>query len=485
MNDENYVLRKVKSIFRYAFPIKTEEFKLFLPFSLLMFLILFNTTILKTLKDTLVITEKNSGAEVLNFLRVFIVVPISFLFVLAYNKACTKLDGRVLFYLILSLFSLFFLVFAFIMFPNKDYLHLSHEYISNLKTIYPKLRWIIPVYGLWTYSIFYSIADLWCSILLSLLFWQLTNQIIPKQDSKRFYSSFAIIGYFGLILGSHVVKKVFNFGSNNFEADLKKIILIILTANVFIVLIYQMLTNYATKKQAIVFKPKKDNLSLIESFKLLLQQKQLVYIMLLVFCYNFSVNIVEITWKSQLKHFAHTKSNFAYYSGTVNQMIGYLTIVGGFIANILLNKFKWTVSALITPILATITSFTFFAFIFLQQIQIGYLLGFNTLLLSIIFGAVHNVLTKTAKYVFFDQTKEIAYLNLNEHARTKGKAAIDVAGSRLSKSLSGQVQALLLIMLPNATQITLYPYICVILAIILSIWFYAIKKLEQSADDIR
>ena len=64
---------------RMFWPIHGDEIKKFLPLTFMMFFILFNYTILRNTKDTLVITA--SGPEVIPFLKAVVILPFSILIV--------------------------------------------------------------------------------------------------------------------------------------------------------------------------------------------------------------------------------------------------------------------------------------------------------------------------------------------------------------------------------------------------------------------
>ena len=51
-----------------------------------------------------------------------------------------------------------------------------------------------------------------------------------------------------------------------------------------------------------------------------------------------------------------------------------------------------------------------------------------------------QVFAKGAKFSMFKPAEEMVYIGLDEQSRTKGKAAIDVAGAQTGKSMSSVLQ---------------------------------------------
>src|SRR6185503_1047863 len=184
-------------------PIQNFEMKKFIPMGLMMFFILFNYTILRDTKDVLVVSA--SGAEAINFLKFWGVMPSSILFVLLYTKLSNVLERETLFYACICPFLIFFGAFALLIYPNKELLHPSPETVNALKLAYPSLRFIFALWGAWSYSIYYIMAELWGSVGLSLLFWQFANEITRTHEARRFYSLFSVIGNLSLILSGQTV----------------------------------------------------------------------------------------------------------------------------------------------------------------------------------------------------------------------------------------------------------------------------------------
>ena len=80
---------------------------------------------------------------------------------------------------------------------------------------YPFLKWIIPLVGNWTYTLFYILSELWGSAVLSLLFWQFANAITPVKEARRFYGMFGFVGNFGLLISGPAIMLISNYDSKS------------------------------------------------------------------------------------------------------------------------------------------------------------------------------------------------------------------------------------------------------------------------------
>ena len=60
---------------RYLWPVHRYELKKLIPMLLIFFFISFDYNVLRTLKDSLLITAKSSGAEVIPFVKVWAMFP--------------------------------------------------------------------------------------------------------------------------------------------------------------------------------------------------------------------------------------------------------------------------------------------------------------------------------------------------------------------------------------------------------------------------
>src|SRR3990172_10336797 len=175
-------------------PIHGFELKKFLAMGIMMMCILFNYTILRDTKDTLMVNAPGGGAECLSFLKLYGVTPAAILFMIVFIKLANIFSRERLFYIVLAPFLLFFAAFAFVIYPNKEALHMSMASIQAAQASLHNLHWLIPVVGNWSFSIFYILSELWGSVVLSMLFWQFANEITKVNEAKRFYGLFGMLG---------------------------------------------------------------------------------------------------------------------------------------------------------------------------------------------------------------------------------------------------------------------------------------------------
>ena len=193
----------MSNLIKMVWPIEPHENKKFIPMALMMFCILFNYAMLRSIKDGFVVTS--IGAEAISFLKLYGVLPSAVIAMLIYSKLVNIMSQQKVFYTIASFFIAFIALFAFVIYPNPEYFHPSKESIETLAAQVPNLQWFIRIGGSWSYAAFYIMSELWGSMLLSLLFWQFANQITKTTEAKRFYSHFGLIANLSLLLVSFIL----------------------------------------------------------------------------------------------------------------------------------------------------------------------------------------------------------------------------------------------------------------------------------------
>lgn len=475
----------------FFWPVHAFELKKLLPMFFMFFCISFNYTILRDTKDTLIVTS--SGAETIPFLKVWGVVPAAILFMFVYAKLSNMLSKENLFYTTIIPFLIFFGVFAYFLYPNRDLLH-PNASADYLQSFLPEgLAGLVAVYRNWTFSVFYILSELWGSVVLSLLFWGFANDITRVLEAKRFYSLFGLGANLALLFSGPAIVYVSDIrkhlpeGVDAWQMSLNYLMGMVVIAGLAIIAIYwwinrNVLTDPRFYDPTEEKKAKKDKpkMGVLESFVYLAKSNYILCLAILVIAYGICINLVEVTWKSQLKLQYPNANDYSTFMGKFSFVTGLVTIfMMLFVGGNLIRRKGWGFAALVTPVVLLITGAGFFAFVLFRENLAGFIamLGTTPLMLAVLFGAAQNVMSKSAKYSLFDPTKEMAYIPLDQESKVKGKAAIDVVGARLGKSGGSFIQQGLLVALGSLAAIT--PYIAVILFVIIFAWIVAARSLNR------
>lgn len=158
--------------------IELATLKKIVPLGLMFFCILFNYTILRDTKDVLVVTAKGSSAEIIPFLKTWVNLPMAIGFMLLYTKLANVLSKEALFYTTILPFIAFFGAFGFVLYPLSNYFHPTALADKLLNSLGPRFLGPIAIMRIWSFCLFYVMAELWGSVVISVLFWGFANQVI-------------------------------------------------------------------------------------------------------------------------------------------------------------------------------------------------------------------------------------------------------------------------------------------------------------------
>jgi len=465
-------------------PIKRFELKKFIPLLLMKFFISFNYGILTSMKDTFIVTAKGSGAEVIPVLKGWIVLPIALGVTLLYTKLSNHLKKPTLFYGIILTFLTFIFVYAFILYPNRELLspHASADWLTNV--IGTKHQHWVSIYRNWMQVLFFVMAELWSTVAIFLLFWGFANQINRVSEAKRFYTLFIAGGDLAAIatgpLVWHYSKK---YAGLDFTNTLQSLAIYIIIFGFIIIGLYRWITKNVLTDPKLVPDENpalsKTKLSLKESIKLLARSKYLRSIAMMVIGYGLTINLIEVTWKAHLKMQYPNPSDYQSFMANITSSVGIVSFLTAFLAgSSIIRFFGWRFSALITPVSLGLTGIAFLTMVVFKN-SLPLWFGMTPLFMIVLFGAFQNISTKVMKYSFFDPTKEIAYIPLDPESKVKGKAAIDIVGSRFGKSGSAWIQILLLEFVGNGSVLSITYFLFPIIILALIKWIGSVRTLDK------
>jgi AAA family ATP:ADP antiporter len=484
-------------IAKSLWPIEYHELPKFLSMTALMFCILFIQNVIRATKDSVVNTM--IGPESVSFLKVWGVMPAAILYAFLYVKLVNVFKPETLFNIVIGAFVILFIFFGFVVFPYHEYIHISPERASEIISNYPNFKWFILLGANWGYSLFYVVAELWPNAAYAVLFWQFINSVTNVDESKRFYPMFALFGQTGLFLsGSLLVAQtdigrylhdVLGFASSSKIASLQFVMIVVIFLGILSLVIFRWINLSILEvrgNEVIKFKlKKKEKLSVFESFKLVATSRYIILIAIMLTCYGISINLVEGPWKKMVANvYSSTEDNLAFV-GSYLRMTGVLTIVFVLIGSNIVRLLGWFSAAIITPVIMFITGLIFYYSANFESsilLAICMWIGYDPIMLAVVFGAIQNVVTKSTKYTLFDSTKEMAYVPLDDDLKVRGKAAVDSVGTKLGKSASALIQSMIFIIFPAATFESISPYLMVIFIVICSIWIWSVVNLGREYE---
>ena len=492
-------LSKLKNIF---WPIERNELSFFLPMALMMMCALYNFAALRSIKDSLVVS--NIGAESISFLKLWLVLPSAIIFTIIYLKLSNLVSLEKVFYIITSCFLLFFLFFSTWMYPNKETLHPDPEYINSLIIHYPHIKWFLKIIANWTYAVMYIFSELWSVVIINLMFWQFANHMVETENARRFYPLFGMIGNIGLVIAGNVmvyfsdiqgvpesfINLAYHKNAVGADISLKLSIFSVIGSGIIMICLMYHLNNRVISNKLYNQKNTEDTitkLSFSDSVKLIFSSKYVGYITIIIICYGLAINVLEGPWKAKIKELHPTQQEYLAFMGNFNIWMGASCITFMVIGSNILRFFGWKTAALFTPVIIGLTGAAFFSFVLYSNYarNSDHILWFNPLIAAVLAGGLQNILSKSSKYSLFDSTKEMAYIPLSIELRTKGKAAAEVIGAKFGKSLGAVIQSSIFTIFPTTnfselTSILLIIFLCVII-----IWILDVFSLSKEYDKIQ
>mmetsp|Transcript_2874 Transcript_2874/g.7819 ORF Transcript_2874/g.7819 Transcript_2874/m.7819 type:complete len:640 (-) Transcript_2874:81-2000(-) len=469
---------------RTVFPIYgNEEVEKFLLIGAIKFFIIMALTLTRDTKDTLVVTQ--CGAEAIAFLKIYGVLPAATAFIALYSKMSDLLSKKTLFYTTCIPFFLFFVFFDTVIYPNAARLHPSLASVESVLGITNGsgggLTVLANIIAHWTSALFYVVAEIYSSVSVGLLFWQYANDVVSVDQAKRFYPLFAqMSGLAPVLAGQYVVH--YASRAATFSTSLHRLTAAISFAGCMICFFYHASTSFIEKKEGVKFgsssgddapataKKKKPKMSMVESIKFLASSQYLRLIASLVLGYGLSINFTEVMWKSLVKKQYPNPLEYQRFMGNFSSAVGASTCIVILFGVHVIRILGWKVGAMATPAIMSVLAAPFFACI---------LLGLDSparLHIAVILGTIQSLLSKTSKYALFDPTTQMSYIPLDQDSKVKGKAAIDVLGSRIGKSGGSFIQQILVLSFGNI--INAAPIVAVIFYSILFAWLSAASKLS-------
>jgi len=473
--------KSLSAFFNYLWPVQTHELSKLLPMVIMLSFVAFDYSILRNLKDALVITERGSGAEILPFIKLWVMFPSAILATMLFSYLLNRFPRTTVFNILFLGFSSFFLFFVFFVYPNREAFHptASADWLQSVLPI--GFKGFIAMYRNWTLTCFYVIAELWGTIVLQVLIWGFANEVTTTSEAPRFYGIMVLVSNIATICAgqaANLLKPSIHTSlsaTSQWEHSLIRLVVLIVSLGLCALLAFHWMNakvlskaNTLPQENEKKESKKKQKLSFKESISYLLRSRYLLCIASIVISYNLIFNLVEIIWKDRLRLYCPSPNEFNTYLNNLTSIMGLISSLASIGMASVIYRIGWTRTALITPSILLLTSSMFFMSLF------G---GPAILPLAVFFGSMQNCMTKAAKFSVFDATKEMAFIPLSSEHKMKGKAAIDGIGSRMAKSGSAVIYQFLFLLF--GTPSACAPYVALIVFGLTGLWFLATLTLGK------
>ncbi len=481
---------KWRSLF---WPIHRWELKKFIPMFFLFFLISFNYNTLRACKDSLVVTAPHSGAEAIPFIKVWAILPGAILLTYLFTRLSNRFSREKVFYIMMSIFLGFFMIFTLILFPAQDFFH-PNALADKLQAALPKgFNGLVAMFRNWTFTLFYVMSELWGTAILSVLWWGFANEITQVGEAKRYYGLLMIganiagiiSGQASVLLCNHTFLPMLPYGKTSWDQSILFLNGLIIVAGILTMGIYRWLNQHVIRPSEKHAPPEKIKMSMRKNFAYLAKSKYLLCIALIVLTYNISINLIEVVWKNQIQQLYPNPTEYNIYMGEVMTLMGIIATITAILTAFAIQRFSWTFNALIPAITMLVTGIGFFLLVLFPNSGLTWIaaaMGSTPLVLSVALGGFQNCLGRASKYTIFDATKEIAFIPLSQESKQKGKAAIDGVGSRIGKSGGSVIHQTLILIFSSIAACT--PYVAGIFLVVILVWIFSVIALGKRFDSL-
>ncbi len=469
---------------KLAFPIRREEWRIFAQMFLIVCLINVNFSILRAMRNALVVGDVGGSSAFIPYFELFGTFPTSILLTWGLSRLMRVCSLRFIFSITMAFFLVFFIVFAFWIYPHRESIHTLLE--SKLGLFFDLSRFKV-VFTHWPDMVFCIMSELWKVALLSVLFWGFVNQNLSLGEAKRFYPPLMLGSSIGAVLAgpitvfctSHLSWNLIALSSHRWQHSLIFLTLFLIICGCGTLFLFRSLfKEFKLRGGQIVAQPadsapqkepfSRKLLSLSSSLRYLLKSPYLSALFLVVIAEYVSYALGELIFLETLKEMYPTPTDYCQFMGNLTFWTGILTAFSALILTpYLLQTYRWTISALIPPIFMVAMTIAFFFTIYCGKA--GWLLGALYLPIAVVFGSLHFCISRAAKYTLFDAAKELAFIPLDQEGQMKGKLIIDGIGSRLGRGTSSLLSISLFTLLGGPAESAIFTGIIAIVFAMVSI----------------
>lgn len=337
-------------------------------------------------------------------------------------------------------------------------------------------------------GLFYLAAELWGPAILTLLFWNFANEVMSVKEAKKTYVLLGVFSQLGMILGGWVAVHRMTEG-----IAFNYLIGLVTLSGIIIVALHYWI-NRAIKTDPLIYNSMSEILSeqrslssLMNNIIYVLKSPYLWLIIVIMFSHDLLTSLLGIIWKGQVgAQFIGDKSAYNQFMGNSAFISGTIGLFFTIPAYIILARFRWIVSGLLTPILVLITGLIFLGLVSIQ--------GNDSTLpfIGITNLWINRFLVNLPNYSgLFMITLVIAFIPLDQILKNQGRAMVVIMFAPIIKSLvtfvSSQIQ-MITITKGIPVHISRIPLPLILLIVVVTFWILCVKSLStrfEALNDVK
>lgn len=498
-----------RNFFSKLFAISKPERKLFWVLCTLFFIISYVYSVIRDMKDALVIHRLDSGS--IPYLKIVIVLPANIIAILIIQKMLSSRSISRVFSKVTLFFSVFFMVYGsvinFKLEPNE---YIRIDPFSDGKMAVLGLEWtraiFLMVFAYMT-TLIYLFAELWGSCVLSFLFMSFTNSICTKKQNFRYTPLLLISSNIALLLSGFTmtiisdVKSKLSYEVNQYLNISIFVTLGILAASVF--LIHRHYEKSVLLKQIFIpsdnsKKGAKLKVGIIEGLKEIFTSKLVLSMSFMVIAYSITVNMVENSFKSVMSIIAKNRGiprdQFVMKTNGSNQIYtGFIVIfILLFKFSELVHIFGWISVAIMPPLFSLLSGIVYFTITYHNvKMDNNETTFFSSLFskkdtldnIELYVGQISVVLYKVLKYAAFDVCKEFISMTIDPLYRAHYKSIFDGICGKLGKAMGSGVTNIQNFFM-NTTDVRKAALFSMAIVLTLDlVWIYAVFYLARKYNN--
>lgn len=394
----------------------------------LMFLILLNTNLLRSIKDSVV--PLRLGAEAISFVRIYFELPFLGVCVVIYRICMKRFSQLFLFRCLCGFYAASIILWT---------IYTQYAALSSPNMLLTPLA---RCFADFPYAFLYILFDLWPLMAYTNFYWELSNRIFSSQEAKIAYPRFTLMGQSNLFVAGILIILCALSADAPFLCPVRDPPFMALIAVVNCGFLERMYTRLSPAARIVPADPSGTAPSLYQVWK----EPLFFHIFISLIAYTSAICVIEIMCLHHLRKMFFKTQQLLLIQGFsilgLGCMMSLLSLWGRRI--LALFPLSWALDIL--PISLFICGMSAFLSLFIKAPPPVIV----CLFISTFVGA------RALKYALYDPAKEIATMERPEDVKRVGRI-VDMTGIGLGRFLAHLFPVILLQCLPAQTYDTLFP----------------------------